>query len=119
VCNVIAAPEIIPQTCKIPLTVATPYPHIAALCKYANTLGAPTFPSIDWSQAAIEPNAMQESFSLDLTTNTNYDYSPARGPEAPKPIVARRGPVRAAGVKTRIQVVVSKALRPRFAVTLL
>jgi len=116
VCNVIAAPEIIPQTYRIPLTVATPYPPIATLCKYANTLGAPTFPSIDWSQAAIKPNAMQERFSLDLTTNTNYHYSPAIGPEAPKPIVAKRGPVRAAGVKTGIQVMISKALRPKFAV---
>lgn len=42
-----AAPEIIPQTCTIPLTEATPYPPIAALCKYANMLCAPTFPSID------------------------------------------------------------------------
>jgi hypothetical protein len=45
--TVTAAPEIIPQACTIPLTVATPYPPIAALCKYANTLCAPTFPSID------------------------------------------------------------------------
>lgn len=56
--SVTVAPEIIAQACVIPLTVATPYPPIAALCKYANTLCDATFPSIDWSQAATEPDVI-------------------------------------------------------------
>ena len=43
-------------------------------------------------------------------------YSPATGPEAPKPIVARRGPVRAAGVKIRTPLATSNALCPGWTV---
>jgi hypothetical protein len=59
---------------------------------------------------------MQQIFSLDLTANSNYNYSLVIGPEAPKSIVARRGPVRAAGVKIRILLVISKALYSGLAV---
>jgi hypothetical protein len=48
--------------------------------------------------------------------NYNCDHSPAIGPEAPKPIVARSWPVRAAGVKIRKPLATSKALCPRWAV---
>jgi hypothetical protein len=48
--------------------------------------------------------------------NSNYNYSPVIGPKALKPIVARRGPVRAVGVKIRIPLVISKALYPRLVV---
>lgn len=52
-------PETTAPACANPLTVATPYPPIAALCKVANKLCATTFPNIGWSHAAMEPDNSQ------------------------------------------------------------